>query len=137
MIEVILGVFEKEFQRGKASSGRQKCDHDHNHRDFPEHAARLAPSLTLQAGCPQIHLKEMMTTGGASFATIASSCGGASVFHERAANDRSAILQQSDVKSSPMAAAALGRRLVSVMPGMVLISRTVGPVVERRTSTLL
>jgi hypothetical protein len=95
--------------------------------------------LTFHTGRSHIHLEEVLTARGAdSFTFISSSI--ASCFHAlavRAVSDRSAILQQRAVKSSPMAAAALGSRLVSVIPGMVLISKTVGPAGESRTSTRL
>src|SRR5271163_1440207 len=58
---------------------------------------------------------------------LARASGGASVHAllslSRAAHDNSTIRSQSCGKVMPTAAAALGSKLVAVMPGMVLISR--------------
>src|SRR3989338_1291285 len=56
----------------------------------------------------------------------------------RRLNDRSRILTQSAGKSMPLAIAALGKRLLSVSPGMLLISRMNGsPESDRMKSTRL
>ena len=135
MTQGILGVVEEEFLTGQSHGDCRQSHHNHNHGDLPEKTAKLATALPLDARRADVELEKMLSRRRASgFAPVA--CG-ASGLHARAESERAAILQQRVEKSSPEAAAALGSRLVSVMPGMVLISRTVGPPRPSSTSTRL